>query len=150
MSTSLDATWSDILDVARKLGRNAFVASVDEQARPHLAIVWLVIVQDVFHFVSDRSAVKARNLAARPAVTAHFQVVEEGPNEGEQLFLRGVASLAEVPARRRELWDSGAWGDLGQWYSGPNDPTLAFIRVDATEASITAGFGASGRRAWRI
>ena len=131
-----DINWSDVLGIAKALGRNAFVGSVGPGAQPHLAIVWVVEANGELHFVSDRVAAKIRNLTANPAVAVHWQVSEEGPNEGLQLFVRGRAEMVERPDARQALWDSGAWGDLGQWYSGPLDPKLSFVRIAANSASL--------------
>ena len=142
-------TWDAVLEMAVRLGRNAFIASLGPQGQPHLAVVWVVAPDGRFHFVSDRSAVKAKNLAADPSVAVHWQVVEDGPNEGLQLFVRGTATLVEAPEERLRLWDSGAWGDLSQWYANAQDPTLAFIRIDAVRASIVESYGSGDRRTWR-
>jgi general stress protein 26 len=146
MSAWGELTWVEVTAEIERQGRDAFVASVSPRGEPHLAIVWLVLVHGVVHFVSDRSAVKASNLAANPAVAAHWQVVDEGRN---QLFLRGTAALVEDPVERQRLWDSGAWGDLGQWYGGAADPRLAFISIDAIWASVTEAAGSGPRRRWR-
>jgi general stress protein 26 len=142
------ATWDEIVAAARRLGRNAFVASVDPRGRPHLAIVWIVLVDDVFHLVSDRASAKVRHLLERPAVAIHWQVSEEGPTAGEQLLVRGRAVLVSEPDARRALWDSGAWGDLGQYYQGAEDPSMAFLRFEVDEASIVSGFGGGPGRRW--
>lgn len=149
MSEWSEATWADVTGCAAALGRDAFVASTTATGEPHLAIVWLVVVGDVFHFVGDRGSVKVRNLAARPAVAAHWQVPDSGACARCQLYLRGSASLVDEPAERRRLWDSGAWGDLGQWYGGPDDASMAFVRIDTTYASLTEDAGSGPRRRWR-
>ena len=142
-------TWDEILATVKRLGRNAFVSSVSVASEPHLAVVWVVEVDGELYFVSDRAAAKIRNLRANPATTVHWQVTEEGPNEGLQLLIRARTEQVEDPERRRHLWDSGAWGDLGQWYGGVDDPTLSFVRLAATQASVVEKFGSGARRSWR-
>lgn len=139
-------TWGDVLAEIERQGRDAFVASVTPGGRPHLAIVWLVVVDDTVHFVGDRTSVKVRNLAATPAVACHWQVPDD---DRRQLMIQGEASLVEDLAARRHLWSSGAWGDLAQWYESPDDPQLAFVRIDATRASIVEQAGAGPRSRWR-
>lgn len=139
-------TWDDVVAEIGRQGRDAFVASVSPAGEPHLAIVWLVLVDGVVHFVGDRTSVKMRNLAANPAVACHWQVVNE---RRDQLFLRGTATLVEDPAERQRLWSSDAWGDLAQWYESPADPGLAFVRIDATLASVAEEAGSGPRRRWR-
>jgi len=141
-----ELTWADVLAEIDRQGRDAFVASVTPAGRPHLAIVWLVVVDGTVHFVGDRTSVKVRNLAAAPAVACHWQVPDD---DRRQLLIHGQASLVEDATDRRHLWDSGAWGDLAQWYGGPDDPELAFVRIDATRASIVEQAGAGPRSRWR-
>lgn len=145
MSEWGELTWSEVVAEIGRLGRDAFVASVSPAGRPHLAIVWLVLVDDVVHLVGDRTSVKMRNLAANPAVACHWQVTTD---DRSQLYIRGTATLVEDPAERQRLWDSGAWGDLAQWYQSPADPCLAFVRIDAAYASITADAGSGPRHRW--
>ncbi len=141
-----ELTWDDVLAEIERQGRDAFVASVTPAGRPHLAIVWLVVVDGVVHFVGDRTSVKVRNLAAAPAVACHWQVLGD---DRRQLLLHGEASLVEDPAARQHLWDSGAWGELGQWYGSPADPTLAFVRIEATRASVVEAAGSGPRSRWQ-
>jgi general stress protein 26 len=141
--------WDDVLAAVARLGRNAFVATNGRDRRPHLAIVWVVVVDGVLHVVGDAASVKMRNVAADPAVALHWQVAEEGDTEGLQLFVRGEGRLVAEPAERERLWSSGAWGDLGQWYAGPDDPAMAFLRIDAASASLTSGYGGGERRRFR-
>lgn len=141
-----ELTWAEVLAEIERQGRDAFVASVTPAGRPHLAIVWLVVVDGTVHFVGDRSSVKVRNLVATPAVACHWQVPED---DRRQLLIQGEASLVEDASERRHLWDSGAWGDLAQWYETPDDPQLAFVRIDATRASIVEQAGAGPRFRWR-
>jgi general stress protein 26 len=141
-----EISWDDVVAEIGRQGRDAFVASVTPAGRPHLAIVWLVLVDDVVHLVGDRSSVKMRNLALNPSVACHWQVVNDAR---DQLYLRGTAALVEDPAERGRLWSSGAWGDLGEWYDSPSDPNLAFVRIDAAHVSITAAAGSGPRRRWR-
>jgi uncharacterized pyridoxamine 5'-phosphate oxidase family protein len=142
-----DLTWSEVIEASRRLGRNASLATVDRSGRPHVAIVWVVAVDDRLHLVSDRTAAKARNLSTNPLLAIHFLVSEE--HAGEQLFLRGRADFVEDPGRRLALWDSGAWGDLSTWYGGPLAPELAFVAVDVETASLTANWGNGPSRRWR-
>lgn len=146
MSEWGELTWNGVVAEIGRLGRDAFVATVSPEGKPHLAIVWLVLVDDVIHLVGDRTSVKMRNLTAHPDVACHWQVVSD---DRSQLFVRGAATLVEDPAERQRLWDSGAWGDLAQWYQSPADPGLAFVRIDAAYASISEDAGSGPRRRWR-
>jgi len=139
--------WDDVVTAARRLGREAFVGSVDGHGRPHLALVWVVAHANGLYFVSDRTASKARNLAGKPDVAVHW-LVGGGDGEGEQLFVRGEARFEEDAERREALWDSALWDDLSRWYAGPQAPELAFIEVVARTASLTPDWGAGTSRRW--
>lgn len=140
-------TWDEVTLVARRLGREAFVASVDAHGHPHLALVWVVPNDGRLYLVSDRSAHKARNLAANPHIAVHW-LVGRGDGEGDQLLIFGNARFEEDAAARQALWDSGGWDDLGRWYSGPQAPELAFIEIVAHSASLTPDWGAGTARRW--
>jgi general stress protein 26 len=140
-------TWDDVVAAARRIGREAFVASVDEHHRPHLALVWVVTAGGSLYFVSDRTAPKARNLATNPEVAVHWPVGGDD-GEGDQLFVRGRARFEEDAERRSALWDSALWDDLSRWYPGPQAPELAFVEIVPRSASLTPDWGAGTARRW--
>ena len=83
-------------------------------AVPHVAPVWGVVVGDVLYVYTERSTVKARNLAVDARVAVHLESAEDvvivhgevedlGPSRGSRHVLTSVAeypSRAKYPDRR--------------------------------------------------
>jgi hypothetical protein len=84
-------TWSE---VAARLApwRSYWLATTTPSGAPHAAPVWGAVLDDVFYIFSERSTVKARNIAAEPRVIVHLESGEE------VLIVRGVADDVGGPA----------------------------------------------------
>ncbi len=65
--------------VAERLApaRNYWLATVGRDGSPHLSPVWGVVVERTFHLYSERSTVKAANLARDPRATVHLESAED-------------------------------------------------------------------------
>lgn len=66
--------------------RNYWIGTTRPDGRPHAAPVWGVWVDEVFYFGTGPGSVKARNLAANPAMVVHLEsgddvVILEGTAE---------------------------------------------------------------------
>ncbi|HSN73709.1 MAG TPA: pyridoxamine 5'-phosphate oxidase family protein, partial [Anaerolineae bacterium] len=57
--------------------RNYWIGSSRPDGRPHAAPVWGVWLDDVFYFGTVPGSVKARNLAANPALVVHLESGDE-------------------------------------------------------------------------
>jgi hypothetical protein len=57
--------------------RSYWLGTVSPDGAPHASPVWGVVVEADWHFYSERSTVKARNLAANPRVVIHLGDVED-------------------------------------------------------------------------
>jgi hypothetical protein len=66
-----EATWSE---VAERLAasRGYWLHTTGPDGAPHAAPVWGAVVDEVLHLYSERSTVKARNVAADPRVVVHL------------------------------------------------------------------------------
>ena len=84
-------TWTE---VAGRLAaaRTYWLGSTTASGAPHAAPVWGVVTGETLYLYSERSTVKARNLAADPRVVVHLESGED------VLIVRGVA---EDLGRRR-------------------------------------------------
>ena len=81
-------------DVARRLSvaRNYWLGSTTASGAPHAAPVWGVVTGETLYLYSERSTVKARNLAADPRVVIHLESADD------VLIVRGVAEDLGTPA----------------------------------------------------
>jgi nitroimidazol reductase NimA-like FMN-containing flavoprotein (pyridoxamine 5'-phosphate oxidase superfamily) len=66
-------------DVAGRLApaRSYWLATASSSAVPHATPVWGVVVDEDFYFYSERSTVKARDLADNPRVVMHLESAED-------------------------------------------------------------------------
>jgi nitroimidazol reductase NimA-like FMN-containing flavoprotein (pyridoxamine 5'-phosphate oxidase superfamily) len=87
-------TW---VEVSARLAaaRNCWLSTTTSSGAPHAAPVWGVVTGQNLYLYSERSTVKARNIAADPRVVVHL----EGGDD--VLIVRGVAETPGRPARFR-------------------------------------------------
>jgi hypothetical protein len=71
-----EPSWSE---VARRLARahSYWLGTTNPDGSPHATPVWGVVVGDGFYFYSERSTVKARNLARDGRAVVHLESSEE-------------------------------------------------------------------------
>ncbi|HMG64546.1 MAG TPA: pyridoxamine 5'-phosphate oxidase family protein, partial [Streptosporangiaceae bacterium] len=84
-------TWGE---VAERLGaaRTYWLGSSTPAGAPHAAPVWGVVTGGTLYLYSERSTVKARNLAADPRVVVHLESGED------VLIVRGIAEDVGAPS----------------------------------------------------
>jgi nitroimidazol reductase NimA-like FMN-containing flavoprotein (pyridoxamine 5'-phosphate oxidase superfamily) len=71
-----ELSWADVC--ARLApARSYWLVTVSATGAPHAAPVWGVVVGDALYVYSERSTVKARNLAANPRVVVHLESAED-------------------------------------------------------------------------
>jgi hypothetical protein len=107
---------------AERLGaaRNYFLATVREDGRPHLMVLWGLWLDEAFTFSTGRTSVKARNLAKNPRCVVSCEGGEEA------VIVEGTA---------REITDAGALARFAAAYkvkydwdvSAMNEPVYALI-----------------------
>lgn len=105
-------TWTE---VAGRLAaaRTYWVSSTTASGAPRAAPVWGVVTDGTLYLYSERSTVKARNLAADPRVVVHLESGED------VLIVRGVAEDLGTPAMAP--WVVAA---LAAKYTSPEDQRL--------------------------
>jgi hypothetical protein len=102
-------TWSE---VATRLSaaRTYWLGSTTPSGAPHAAPVWGAVHGETLYFYSERSTVKARNLAADPRILVHLESGED------VLIVRGRAEDVGAPADVPEVMAA-----FGRKYTRPGD-----------------------------
>jgi len=82
-------------EVAARLAaaRNYWLSTTTPSGAPHSAPVWGVVTGGTLYLYSERSTVKARNLAADPRVVVHLE------SGDDVVIVRGTAEDAGTPAQ---------------------------------------------------
>jgi F420H(2)-dependent biliverdin reductase len=105
--------------------RNCWLATVRPDGRVHVAPVWFVFVDEVFWVCTGASSVKARNLAANPAVAVNL---EDG---NAPVVAEGIAVVVPAPYDEAVI---GAFRSKYDWdITTADDPDLgelALVRID--------------------
>ncbi len=102
-------TWPEV--AARlQAARNYWLCTTTRSGAPHAAPVWGVVVGQTLYLYSERSTVKARNIAADPRVLIHLESAED------VLAVRGTAEDVGTPAQVPEVVTA-----LAGKYSSPAD-----------------------------
>ncbi len=84
-------TWAEV-SARLSAARNYWLGTTTPGGAPHAAPVWGVVTGETLYLYSERSTVKARNLAADPRVVVHLESGED------VLIVRGIAADLGVPA----------------------------------------------------
>ncbi len=97
-------TW-DWVTTRLETARSYWIASTRPDGRPHSAPVWGVWLDGALYFGTQRSAVKARNLAVRPDVVAHLESGDEVVIiEGRALPTGDTPLMPRINARYRDKY----------------------------------------------
>jgi hypothetical protein len=83
-------TWTEVAE-RLSAARSYWLGSTTASGAPHAAPVWGVVTGETLYLYSERSTVKARNLAADPRVVIHLESAED------VLIVRGVAEDLGTP-----------------------------------------------------
>lgn len=87
-----DLQWAEV--AARLAGpRNYWLGTTSPSGAPHAAPVWGVVLGGTLYLYSERSAVKARNIAADPRVVVHLE------SGDDVVIVRGVAEDQGAPSQ---------------------------------------------------
>jgi PPOX class probable F420-dependent enzyme len=142
-----EITWAE---VAARLApaRSYWLVTVTPAGAPHAAPVWGVVVGDDLYLYSERSTVKARNMAADPRVVVHLESADD------VVIVHGVAEDLGRPADMSEV----VAGLVAKYpdpadaqYLPTEDPDFDVLYVIRPERAMTwrlDGYDASQRR-WR-
>ncbi len=102
----------DWLTVAARLAasRNYWLGTTSPSGAPHAAPVWGAVAGQTLYLYSERSTVKARNIAADPRVVVHLE------SGDDVLIVRGTAEDLGCPADVPEVVAA-----LAAKYAAPSD-----------------------------
>ena len=102
-------SWAE---VAGRLAaaRNYWLNTTTPSGSPHAAPVWGAVAGQTLYLYSERSTVKARNIAADPRVVVHLESGED------VVIIRGTAEDLGVPAQVPEVVAA-----LAAKYTAPGD-----------------------------
>lgn len=91
-------TWTWVSQQLIK-SRNYWIATTRPNGNPHVAPVWGVVIDDIVHFGTSESAVKAKNIAHNANVIVHL---ESGDDcviiEGQAIAVTDENILAKMAA----------------------------------------------------
>ncbi len=91
-----DLSWAEVAD-RLAAARNYWLGTTMPSGAPHAAPVWGAVADHTLYLYSERSTVKARNIAADPRVVVH---TESGD---DVLIVRGTAEDLGTPAQIPEV-----------------------------------------------
>ena len=99
MSDNIAVSWAH--DRSRlERSRNYWLATVRSDGRPHVAPVWGVWLDGLFHFATAPTTAKGRNLIANPQAALHLDDSEN------VLMIEGSVALMEDVALRNRIDDA--------------------------------------------
>ena len=124
-------TWTEVADRLAE-ARTYWLGSTTASGAPHAAPVWGVVTGETLYLYSERSTVKARNLAADPRVVVHLESGED------VLIVRGVAEDLGPPAAVPTVVTA-----LAAKYTRPQDQQYL---PDHDRTSTWSGRSGRGRR----
>jgi Pyridoxamine 5'-phosphate oxidase len=138
-------SWAE---VAARLApaRSYWLGTTMVSGAPHAAPVWGVVVNQTLHLYSERSTVKARNIAADPRVVVHLESAED------VLIVRGTAEDLGAPAQLRNVVEALAAKYAAaedRQYLPDADPDFDVIYALRPQSAMTwrlADYAASQRR----
>jgi hypothetical protein len=102
-------TWAEVAG-RLAVARNYWLGTTLPSGAPHAAPVWGVVVGETLYLYTERSTVKARNLAADPRLVVHLE------SGDDVLIVRGTAEDVGPPGQVPFVVAA-----LAQKYSRPED-----------------------------
>jgi general stress protein 26 len=142
-----DITLDEVKTFAAALSMWAHLATVGPDGAPDVVPIHPVWEGDTLWTMAGATSVKARNIAANPAVALHWQVTEKG--DGVEVW--GTAGVHTDLDTKRRLWSGVFDYDLDAFAPGgpENSPGTVFIAVRPTRALVLYRFGTAGAKRWR-
>ncbi|HEX9063975.1 MAG TPA: pyridoxamine 5'-phosphate oxidase family protein [Streptosporangiaceae bacterium] len=129
-------SWAD---VAGRLGpaRDYWLSTTTPSGWPHAAPVWGAVAGETLYLFSERSTVKARNLAADPRAVVHLSDAED------VLIVRGTAEDVGQPGAH-----PGVIAALAAKYSAPAD--RQFLPDADPDFDVLYAFRPRSALTWRL
>lgn len=140
---------SEIIEKSKQMGEWAHVATVSAGGTPYVTPVHPCWEGEVLWTMVGVDSVKAKNVAANPTVSVHWQV--SPATAFDSVILWGDAEVhADVETKRR-LWEGVFDYDLDEFAPGgpENSPDTGFMAIRPHKAVVLEQFGMAGRHEWR-
>jgi len=144
MTDSIDL--EEFKAISAKLSPWAHLASIGSDNKPDVVPVHPCWEGDLCWVMTDRTSVKARNVAGNANIAMHWQVTEVG--DGAELW--GTAEMFTDLETKRRLWDGIFDYDLNDFApGGPEDsPHAAFLAITAERVLALKQYGIGGMQRW--
>ena len=146
MSDEPSLTWSELRATCTEASDGAFLATVQEDGRPHLAWVGVGFTgYERLWTATYASSQKAKNLHHERRVALHW------PEGADQLiFMRATARLVKDADEVQRVWDDDVLPyDQEAFYGSADNPELLFVELLPTVASVHSGDPGERPRRWR-
>lgn len=139
---------ADVIAASARFGMWAHVATVSPSGTPYVTPVHPCWEGETLWTMVGTDSAKARNVAANPMVSFHWQVGPETDFDG--LMIWGRAEVFSDVETKRRLWTGVFDYDLDAFApGGPDDSEgTAFMAVQPTKAVLLKQFGSAGRDDW--
>jgi hypothetical protein len=126
-------------DVAKRLSaaRTYWLGTTMVSGAPHAAPVWGVVTGETLYLYSERSTLKARNLAADPRVVVHLESGED------VLIVRGTAEDLGAPSAVPAVVAA-----LAAKYTRPEDPP--YLPSADPDFDVVYAICPNSAMAWRL
>jgi general stress protein 26 len=136
-----------VKEQAKRLSMWAHLATVGADSAPDVTPVHPCWEGDTLWMMCAVQSVKARNVAANPAVALHWQVTEVG----DGLEVWGTASFHDDVETKRRLWDGVFDYNLTDFAPGGPDgsPDVGFLAIEPERAVSVIQYGMGGIDRWR-
>lgn len=129
-------TWTEVSG-RLAAARNYWLGTTTPSGAPHAAPVWGVVTGQALYLYSERSTVKARNLAADPRVVVHLESGED------VVILRGVAEDVGTPMQVPSVVAA-----LAAKYSSPQDQQ--YLPGNDPDFDVVYAIRPQSAMAWRL
>ena len=139
----------DLKAESARLSGWAHVATVSGSGRPYVTPVHPAWDGDTLVALVSTESVKAKNVAAQPTVSVHWQVGED--SGFDSLILWGQARVLDDVESKRRLWDGVFDYDLNAFAPGGPDgsPETGFLEITPEKIVLLRMYGMNGREEWR-
>jgi len=117
----------DIEPIGRGLSVRCYLATIGKSGEPHVVPVHPGWEGSTIWIMTERSAVKSRNISHNPRVAMHWETDELG----DGLLVWGDATIHGDLATKTRLWTGAFDYDLAAFApEGINSPETAFLEIE--------------------
>jgi hypothetical protein len=131
-----ELTWAEVAD-RLAAARSYWLHTTSPGGRPHAVPVWGAVTGQVLYLFTERSTVKARNLAHHPAVVIHL------PDPEDCLIVHGTLADVGRPGDRPDVVAA-----LDAAYPDPAD--RAYLPSTDPSFDVLYALRPTRARAWRL